>query len=165
MRHSGRLVRSRGWPRSPLPSVDCARSGRRTVRRPRGAGLRRSRFGRDLCARFRPRSPLPWRPSHQHTHCRRRRWTNGKMGREARINGQPLLRSGMLAGSGSSASAWRLRPLIVFPLGSRRHGQPARDIEDAIEDFAHRPLARRADHAGLWHGAITHHSASVRSVW
>jgi hypothetical protein len=36
------------------------------------AGLRRSRFGRNFCARFRRRSTWPWRPSRRHIRCRRR---------------------------------------------------------------------------------------------
>ena len=67
MRRRGRRVRSRWWPRSPLPAVDCARSRRRTARRPSGAGLRRSRPDQNFCARSRPRSMWPCRPSHRHT--------------------------------------------------------------------------------------------------
>src|ERR1017187_3256021 len=37
MRRRGRRVRSRWWPRSPLPAVDCAQSMRRSARRPSAA--------------------------------------------------------------------------------------------------------------------------------
>jgi hypothetical protein len=62
MRRRGRRVRSRWWPRSPLPAVDCARSRRRTARRPSASGLLRSRPDRDFCARSRRRSTWPRRP-------------------------------------------------------------------------------------------------------
>ena len=62
MRRRGRRARSRWWPRSLLPAVDCVRSTRRTARRPNAAGSRRSRPDRGSCARSRPRSTLPWRP-------------------------------------------------------------------------------------------------------